>query len=193
MSKLIAEMSMSLDGFVADDGDGVDEVFRWYGNGDVVVPAGSHEFRVTEASAAFLRPVFEGGRIGALLTGRRNFDLAHGWGGHHPVGCPVFVVSHSVPEGWPRPGTTFHDDPMAALEAARKAAGDRDIAVATPSLTGQYLAVGVLDEIVVSLVPVLLGRGTRYFDALAGTPIRLSDPRVVEGRAVTHLTYEVLR
>ncbi|MBL7261904.1 dihydrofolate reductase family protein [Actinoplanes sp. LDG1-01] len=189
----MAEMSMSLDGFVADENDGVDELFGWYFNGDVVMPFSGGEFRVSEASAEFLRPVFAGGRIGALLTGRRNFDLAQGWGGRHPVGCPVFVVSHSVPDGWPRPGTTFHDDALVALEAARAAAGDRDVVVATPSLIRQYLAAKVLDEIVVSLVPVLLGRGTRYFDALGDTPVRLSDPAIVAGRAVTHLTYQVLR
>ncbi len=189
-------MSMSLDGFIADENDRIDELFGWYGNGDVEVPTADERwtFRVTEASAGVLRPALTGG-VGALICGRRVFDLTGGWGGKHPIGCPVFVVSHSVPEGWPRPDsrTTFYPDPMAALEAARAAAGERDVAVATPTLTQQYLDAGVLDAISVALIPVLLGRGIRFFDHLAKTPIRLGDPSVTAGKAVTHLTYEVLR
>jgi dihydrofolate reductase len=194
--RVIADMSMSLDGFIADENDGVEELFGWYGNGDVEMPTAVPQFtfRVTEASARHLEPFLSGG-VGALICGRRIFDLTGGWGGTHPAGCPVFVVSHSVPDGWPRADsrTTFHTDPMAALEAARAEAGDRDIAVATPTITQQFLDAGVLDAISVSLVPVLLGRGIRFFDHLAKTPIRLGDPTVTEGKSVTHLMYEVIR
>jgi dihydrofolate reductase len=187
-------MSMSLDGFIADEKDGVDQLFGWYGNGPVAVPAGNgqYTFQVSEASAEHLRPALSGA-VGALICGRRVFDLTQGWGGHHPVGCPVFVVSHSIPEGWPRADspTRFFTDPFEALAAARTEAGDRTIAVATPSITQQYLNAGVLDAIVVSLVPVLLGHGIRFFDNLANAPVRLSDPKVVAGTGVTHLTYEV--
>jgi dihydrofolate reductase len=195
-SKVVADMSMSLDGFIADEKDGVDELFGWYGNGDVEVPTADErwKFRVTAASAEHLRPAFSG-RIGALICGRRIFEQTQGWGGRHPIGCPVFVVSHTIPVGWPRDDsrTSFHTDPIAALDAARAEAAGRDIAVATPSITQQYLNAGVLDEIVVSLVPVLLGRGIRFFENLADSPVRLSDPTVVQGRAVTHLTYQILR
>jgi dihydrofolate reductase len=194
--RVIADMSMSLDGFIADENDGVDELFGWYGNGDVEVPTASEQwtFRVTEASAEHLRPAFSGA-IGALICGRRIFDLTGGWGGKHPIGCPVFVVSHSVPDGWPRAdsATTFYTDPMAALEAARAEAGERDVVIATPTLTQQYLDAGVLDAISVALIPVLLGRGIRFFDHLAKTPVRLGDPAVTQGKTVTHLTYAVKR
>src|ERR1700742_3685265 len=92
--RVIADMSMSLDGFIADEKDGVDELFGWYDNGDVVVPSADERwtFKVTEASAEHLRPAFSG-RVGALICGRRVFDYTQGWGGRHPVGCPVFVVS----------------------------------------------------------------------------------------------------
>ncbi len=196
MATIVADMSMSLDGFIADENDGVGELFGWYGNGDVELPTADPglTFRVSAASAVHLRPAFSGG-IGALITGRRLFDIAGGWGGRHPVGAPVFCVSHSVPEGWPRDDspTTFHEDAFAALDAARAAAGDRIVAVATPTLTRQYLDAGVLDGIVVSLVPVLLGKGIPFFAGLATAPIRLSDPTVTEGKGVTHLTYRVTR
>jgi dihydrofolate reductase len=148
---------------------------------------------VTEASAGFLRPAL--GEAGALICGRRLFENADGWGGRHPAGCPVFVVSHSVPGGWPRDDseTSFWTDAIAALEAAQKTAGERAVSVSTPALTRQYLDAGLLDEITVSLVPVLLGTGTSFFGEQVVTPVRLSDPRVIEGRGVTHLTYRVLR
>jgi dihydrofolate reductase len=193
---VIAEMSMSLDGFIADENDGVEHLFGWYGNGDVEVPTANPglTFHVTRPSAEHLRPAFSGA-VGALICGRRIFDYTQGWGGHHPVGCPVLVVSHSVPAGWPRDDspTTFHTDAFEALETARKIAGDRIVAVSTPTLTQQYLDAGAIDRIVVSLVPVLLGKGIRFFDNLASAPIRLSDPTVVEGKSVTHLTFDVIR
>ncbi|GIF17613.1 deaminase [Paractinoplanes tereljensis] len=182
---------MSLDGFIAGEQSGVDELFGWYGNGEVAVPTAVQHltFQVSPASADHLRPAFAGA-IGALICGRRVFDETNGWGGTHPVGCPVFVVSHSVPDD--KHGAFFFTDPLEALSAARKEAGDRDIAVATPSITQQFLDAGELDAIVVSLVPVLLGRGIRFFDNLATTPIRLSDPKVTEGHGVTHLTFQIM-
>jgi dihydrofolate reductase len=196
MGKVVAEMSMSLDGFIADEHDGVDELFGWYGNGDVVVPTADERwtFRVSAASAEHLRPAFSGA-VGALVCGRRIFDLTQGWGGHHPIGAPVFCVSHSVPEGWPRPDspTSFHTGAEEALAAAQRAAGDRIVAVATPTLTRQYLDAGLLDEIVVSLVPVLLGGGIPFFGGLAKAPVRLTGPAVVPGTGVTHLTYQVIK
>lgn len=183
---------MSLDGFVADEKDAVTELFGWYANGDVPVRTAVEHmtFRVTAASAEHLRPAFAS-RIGALICGRRVFDLTGGWNGTHPIGCPVFVVSHTVPAD--THGAAFFPDPAAALAAAREAAGTADIAVATPSITQQFLNAGLLDTIVVSQIPVLLGRGIRFFDNLAAAPIRLSDPEVVEGHGVTHLTYQVRR
>jgi dihydrofolate reductase len=196
MAKVVADMSMSLDGFIANPHGEVDELFGWYGNGTVEIPTvdGRLTFKVSEASAEHLRPAFAGA-VGALLTGRRNFDQTQGWGGTHPVGAPVFVVSHSIPPGWPRADstTTFYDDALSALEAAKQAAGDRIVAVSTPTLTQQYLDAGVLDEIVVSLVPVLLGTGIPFFGGLSKTPVRLEDPLVVQGTGVTHLTYRVRR
>ncbi|MEV4275197.1 dihydrofolate reductase family protein [Actinoplanes xinjiangensis] len=195
MGRVVAALSMSLDGFVADEHDGVAELFGWYQNGDVEVPSADPRwiFHVTEASAGFLRPALAS--AGALICGRRLFDHTDGWGGRHPAGCPVFVVSHSVPGGWPRDDseTSFFTDAISALEAAQKTAGERVVSVSTPTLTQQYLDAGLLDEITVSLVPVLLGAGTSFFGDQVVTPVRLSDPRVIEGRGVTHLTYRVLR
>lgn len=195
MGKVVAALSMSLDGFVADENDSVAQLFGWYQSGDVEVPSADPRwtFHVTEASARFLRRALT--ECGALICGRRLFDRTDGWGGRHPLGCPVFVVSHSVPAGWPRDSsaTTFYPDPMAALDAARAEAGERLVGVSTPTLTRHYLEAGLLDEITVSLVPVLLGEGVGFFGAFTVAPIRLAGPEILAGEGVTHLTYQVIR
>src|SRR3954454_23819558 len=110
MTKLVGLMSMSLDGYVADANDGVAEVFDWYFSGDVevpmAVPTPDFTFRVSPPSAEHLRGLMA--EVGAFLTGRRTFEVAGGWGGQHAWGVPAFVVTHSVPDGWPRPGSTVH-------------------------------------------------------------------------------------
>src|SRR6476646_6756698 len=106
MSKVVAIMSMSLDGYVADLEDGVAEVFDWYTSGDVEFHTGGSDpmtFMVSEASAEHLRGLTSG--LGAMLTGRRTFEAAQGWGGNHAWG-PAFVLAHQVPDGWPRPDST---------------------------------------------------------------------------------------
>ena len=132
MAKVIALMSMSLDGYVADTGDGVAEVFDWHTAGDVDVPTASSDFtfHVSAASAEHLRAVM--GEVGAMLTGRRTFNKADGWDGQHPWGIPAFVVTHHVPEGWPRPGSTVHfvtEGVESAVAQAVSAAGDRAVGV----------------------------------------------------------------
>jgi dihydrofolate reductase len=194
MAKVIANMSMSLDGFVADPSDGIEHLFGWYFNGDVTVPTANPNltFRTSEASAAHLRDAFAS--VGALIAGRRLFDVAGGWGGRHPVDVPVFVVTHTVPDGWPRddaPFTFVTDGIESALAQAKATAGEQVVAVASPNIAQQYLNAGLLDEISVDLVPVLLGKGIRFFDNLANTPIKLDDPRIIEGTGVTHLIYRV--
>src|SRR5579859_6174353 len=101
MSTLIADMTMSLDGFVADHNDNPGPIFEWYEVGPAVIETASPDvtLRTDEKSAEGLREMTS--RIGALLTGRHTYDITNGWGGRHPVGCPVVVVSHSIPEGVP--------------------------------------------------------------------------------------------
>jgi hypothetical protein len=100
------EMSMSLDGFIADPSGEVGPLFAWYGTGAVTVPTPDPRWtvRTSEASARHLRDGFT--RIGALVAGRRWFDAARGWGGNHPMGEPVFVVSHTISRGHRLPGGT---------------------------------------------------------------------------------------
>src|SRR4051794_6940821 len=195
MSKVVALMSMSLDGYVADANDGVDEVFDWYFSGDIEIPIASPTmemtFRVSQPSAEHLKGLIA--ELGAMLTGRRTFEVADGWGGQHAWG-PAFVVTHDIPVGWPRPGSTVEfvtDGIESAVARAKAAAGSKSVGVHGADTIQQCLNAGLLDEIQVDLAAVLLGEGVRLFDHLANTPVVLGDPKVIDGVGVTHLRYPV--
>jgi len=107
---------------------------------------------------------------------------------------PAFVVTHEVPEGWPRPGSTVQfvtDGIESAVAQAKAAAGPKSVGVHGARTIQQCLDAGLLDEIQVDLAAVLLGRGVRLFDHLANAPVVLGDPTVVAGVGVTHLRYPV--
>lgn len=195
MSKVLSHMTMSLDGYIAQPDDGIGELFEWYEAGEVAVdnPNETVRFAVDEASATVLRDLTE--NVGALIAGRRLFDIADGWGDKHPAGSPVVVVTHHPPEDaaerWPT--TTFVDGVAAAVERAKEIAGDKDVTIASANVTQQALALGLLDEVCVSLVPVLFGEGIPYFSTLGGGHQLLEDPEVVQGRRAVHLRYPVRR
>lgn len=194
MGSVIANMSMSLDGFVAGPDDDVEHVFAWYNAGPVEVGTENPDLTVnlTEESADVFRP----GTLAALICGRRLFELTDAWGGRHPMGAHVFVVTHSVPDGWPRadaPFTFVTDGVASAVRQARELAGDGDVAIATPTITQQCLDLGLIDVVAVDLVPVVLGEGIPFFGGLANKPVMLETPTVVEAKGVTHLHYAVRR
>ncbi|MEO8336454.1 MAG: dihydrofolate reductase family protein [bacterium] len=195
MSKVIAVMSMSLDGFVADANDGVAEVFDWYmSSGDVEFHTGGGEpmtFNVSAPSAVHLRGLWA--ELGAVLTGRRTFEKAEGWGGNHAWG-PAFVLTHNIPAGWPRPNSSVHfvtDGLESAVKRAKAASNGKAVAVHGADTIQQLLNAGLLDEIHVDVAAVLLGSGVRFFDHLAGTPSVLGNPTVIAGVGVTHMRYPV--
>src|ERR1043165_4952232 len=195
MSKVIAIMSMSLDGYVADRNDGVAEVFDWYfTSGDVEINTGGADamtFKVSPASAEHLRELTSG--LGAVLTGRRTFDVAGGWGGNHAWG-PAFVLTHHIPDGWPRPNSTVHfvtDGLESAVSQAKAAAAGKSVGVHGADTIQQLLNAGLLNEISFDIAAVFLGSGVRLFDHLAGSPAVLGNPTVIPGVGVTHLRYQV--
>jgi len=132
--------------------------------------------------------------VGAMLTGRRTFERADGWDGQHPWDIPAFVVTHQVPDGWPRPGSTVQfvtDGIESAVARAKAAANPRSVGVHGAQTIQQCLDAGLLDEVHIDLAAVLLGAGVRLFDHLADTPAVLGNPTVVTGVGVTHLRYPV--
>lgn len=195
MPKVIALMSMSLDGFVADLDDGVAEVFNWYmSSGDVDFHTGGSvpmTFKVSASSAEHLRNLWS--ELGAVLTGRRTFEVADGWNGNHAWG-PAFVLSHDTPDGWPRPDSTVNfvtDGIESAVRQAKAAAKGKSVGVHGAETIQQLFNAGLLDEIHVDVAAVLLGSGVRLFDNLVDTPVTLGNPTVIKGVGVTHLRYPV--
>lgn len=182
MSKSILDMSMSLDGYIADDNDYLggedgERLHRWAdGDGPVRV------FE-TEWKAA-----------GSVLAGRRTAELMDHWGGSHD-GAPIFVPSHRPPPPaarWGYPLVTYVDDGIeSAMAQAKAAAGDRDVQLRGGYTAQEALRTGVLDEIQIHLVPVLLGRGRRLFDVLP-SEIELELVRVIDTPLATHIRYRVL-
>ena len=202
MGDVVVELSVSLDGFIAGPndsptnplGDGGGRLFEWWSAGDECIgPAGDDRFRPPARSRAVASEMFG---CGAIITGRRTFDIANGWGGRHPTGAPFFLLTHDPPDRHVGPGsegTVVTDGIESALEQARAIAGDRDIAVCAASVAQQYLRAGLLDLIHLNLVPVLLGGGVRLFANLEDHPLDLECTRVVESDGVTHLRYRVVR
>ena len=196
MATVITQASMSLDGYIADPTDKVGPLFDWYGNGDVEVTGADPDrvFRVSAASAEYLRRAWSDAVAGVI--GRRLFDLTNGWNGRPPVGEAVFVVTHRPPPDWDFPDAPFTfvtDGVASAVAQARELAGDRVVSVSPGNVGGQAFAAGLVDEVLVDLVPVVLGAGVRYFGDYAGSPLLLENPEVVQGDRVTHLHYRVRR
>jgi dihydrofolate reductase len=203
MGKVVFNMTMSLDGFVAGPndspknglGDGGERLFKWYSNGDtdVRISDGNMVLKVSAPSAKILKDSIASSGVG--VWGRRTFDIAHAWGGHPPI-APSFIVTHHVPQEWVKEGSPFTfvtDGVESAIRQAKKAAGDKNVVVSTPSILQQCLNAGLMDEIHVDLAPVLLGSGVRLFEHLGVRPIDLESIRVVDAADVTHLGFRVLK
>jgi dihydrofolate reductase len=194
--------AVSIDGFIANESDEVGPLFDWAGNGDVEWTWSGepeeHAMHSTRASIDFVRAVYP--RIGCVVMGRRTFDLTDGWGGVPAAGEHVFVVTHKPPRDWKYAGTapfTFVTDGVeSAIERARAFAGDdRVVDLAAGQIGGQALRLGLVDQVVMNVVPVVFGSGRPFFGAMgAGDVVPLDNPaRVVQGDRVTHLLYDVSR
>jgi dihydrofolate reductase len=203
MSKVVFNMTMSLDGFVAGAndrpdnplGDGGQPLFNWYNSGDTdyAFPGMGLKAKVSKASAKQLDKSIK--FVGALITARKTFDIANAWGGQHPTDVPVVVLTHHIPQEWIKEGSPFTfvtDGIESAIQKAKALAGKKDVIVGTATTLQQALNAGLMDEITIDLAPVVLGKGVKLFDNLKKMP-ELEQISVVEGHGVTHLQYRVVK
>ena len=201
MGKVRFDITMSVDGFVAGPNDGVgnglgdggERLHGWAYDLESFQRHHGREGGETGVDSDVLEEAFE--NVGATIMGRRMFDIAvDAWGEEPPFRVPVFVVTHRGADPLPKQGgTTFHfvtDGIEAALEQARDAAGDRDIAIAGgASVIQQYLAAGLVDEFQVHIAPLFLGDGVRLFAAREVPQLQLEKTGAIDSAGVTHLKY----
>lgn len=179
MSKVLIHATVSLDGFMADASGGVD----WM-NGFAVVPA-------DEAVVADVV-----GEIGAIVGGANRTQTIED--GEVPYGgiveAPVFLMTHSPHESVEKDGIVHHfvvEDVAEAVAAAKQAAGEKWVSVLGGSVSRQCLERGLVDEIVLDIVPILLGNGISLFTGL-GDRIRLERVETSAFASEVHLRYRVL-
>jgi len=203
MGKVVFNMTVSLDGFVAGPndnpenglGDGGDALFRWYFSGEteVKISQGTPVLKVSSQSAKLIKEALD--TYGAGVWGRRTFDIAHAWGGH-PPGRPCFIVTHTVPQEWVYDGSPFTfvmDGVESAIQQAKAAAGEKDVVICTASILQQALRSRLIDEIFIDVAPVLLGGGVRLFDNFGTEPIELESLYAIEAPGVSHLGFRVVK
>ncbi len=202
MTRVIADITMSVDGFITgpNDGPGVglgeggECLHNWVMGGPWTY-AGGHPFAPEETDREVLAQA--GGSIGAGIIGRRMFDVTDGWGGNPPGGpdARYFVVTHSIPAKWANiesPFTFVTDGIHSALEQARVVAAGKDVGIGGgANVIQQFLAAGLVDELRLHVAPVLLGAGKRLFEHLGDRTIELERTRVVESPYATHLYFTV--
>jgi dihydrofolate reductase len=211
MSKLRVQIATSLDGYVAGTsqsdenplGEGGEQLHEWMLPLAAFRESHGREGGEVNASTPIVEELFDG--VGAGIMGRKMFgppgepdDSWQGWWGEEPpYHMPVYVLTHHARDPLEMRGdTTFYfvtDGIESALEQARQAAGDQDVLVnGGASTINQYLAAGLVDELQVSVAPVILGAGERLFEGV-GPDLKLEQLRAVEAPGVAHLKYRVLR
>lgn len=191
---VVLEMSMSLDGFIAGPnidmeqpmGEGGERLHEWMFSGKTEREADVDEEQAFKST-------------GAIVMGRRTFDLGVGpWGENPTFHAPCFVLSRDAHDTITKAGGTTYsfvtDGAQSAVAQARAAAGDKQIVVMGGANTAQQcLRAGLLEEIQIHLVPVLLGDGTRLFDQLDPEHIELDSTMVSTAPGVTHLRFRVVK
>ena len=193
MGTVVANASMSLDGYIAKADNTIGRLFDWYNAGDEAVPTASPDitFHLTPASAAYWREWTAS--LGAIVCGRTLFDVTDGWGGRHTMDAPVVVVTHQAPTDWVRdhPDAPFEfvtDGVAAAVARAQDIAGPGTVAVTAGTIAAQCLQLGLLDAVAIDLVPVVMGGGRPFFPGMPIADLTLGDPDVcIASSRVTHL------
>jgi len=191
MSSSVLYMWMSLDGFIAGPDD---DVGQGLGRGGERLHDGLGDGKGPDG----FKPEGPGSQVydevmatGAVLVGRRTFDLAGRWDGDHH-GVPIFVPTRGEP---PAPASDLvhyvTDGVESAMSQAKEAAGDANVLVHGADLAQSCLRAGVLDELEIGLVSVLLGEGRSLFEGLGAEHTELELTRVVDAPGVTYLRYRV--
>ena len=198
MSKVAAGITTSLDGYITGPndgpgqglGEGGERLHYWVFGGPWTYdeePRGE----ATGADSEFLEEAVMRG--GAVVGGRNTYDAARAWGGQNPFGVPFFIVTHHPEDAPQDAGFTFVNGLEEAVARAREAAGEQDVFVmGGADVIRQALRAGLVEELSVSIAPIVLGAGKRLFDGFEET-VNLEHVRVLQSPFATHITYRVGR
>jgi len=194
MGKVIFDISMSLDGFIA--GANARPEAGWGGLGEGGEQLHDWGFNSVDPRNREIMERYT--TMGANIFGRTGYDHSIlNWGADGPTGAariPTIIVSHSVPSDVPEGGVySFVDSVEAALETAKKLAGDKDVYITGANVARQCLQRGLIDEIFIHLVPVLFGSGTRLFEGLDREHISLEIIEVIQTAEAVHMRFRALK
>jgi dihydrofolate reductase len=189
MVKVVASFTMSLDGFIAGPNIGRDHAM---GEGGERL----HQWLFDDESDVDRKMAQEmSGLVGAVVLGKRTFDVGLQHWGDTPFPAPSFVVTRERrdPLQMKSAAFTFVDSGVeSAVAQAKMAAGGKDVVVMGANVAQQLLTAGLVDEFVLQLAPVLLGQGSRLFEGIGKNQIELKCTRVVKSPLINHLRYEVI-
>ena len=198
MSKVLASITTSVDGYVTgpDDGPGCglgvggERLHYWVFGGPWTYdqePSG----QASGEDAAWLESTMS--RVGAVVGGRNTYESAGHWGDENPWGVPFFIVTHRPQEEPPGGAFTFVDGVEAAVEQAKAAAGDKDVSLmGGADVIRQAFEAGLVDELSIVVAPVVLGGGKRLFEGFTGD-VELEHVGVHQSTYATFIDYRVRR
>jgi dihydrofolate reductase len=192
MSKVIIDITMSLDGFVTAPNDGMG---NGLGDNGEVLHTWAYNPTEEEARLLFEEPMQT---LGSCVLGRRTFDIAESaWEEYPPFGdTEVFVLTHRAHPPLQRGATQFifvTDGMESALEQAKQSAGGKDVTLMGANISQQYLKTGLVDELELHIANILLGGGRPLFAHIGDEQIHLERIRVIASPTATHIRYRVVR
>jgi dihydrofolate reductase len=201
--KVVVDITMSLDGFIAGPNDGVgnglgdggERLHEWVYNLSTWREPHGLAGGETNRDSEILDEAFKA--QGAVIVGKRMYENAEGWGDSPPFHMPVFVLTHEARDPVTKEDTTFTfvtDGIESALKLAMASAGDKNVALGGGANTiQQFMNAGLIDEMQLHIAPILLGGGIRLFDHLSAEQPGLEKTRVIDSPLVTHLKFRIAR
>jgi dihydrofolate reductase len=201
--KVVVDITMSLDGFIAGPNDGVgnglgdggDRLHEWVYNLSSWREPHGLAGGETNRDSEILDEAFKA--QGAVIVGKRMYENAEGWGDSPPFHMPVFVLTHEARDAVTKEDTTFTfvtEGIESALKQAKASAGDKNVALGGGANTiQQFMNAGLIDEMQIHIAPLLLGGGVRLFDQLSTKQLGLEKTRVIDSPLVTHLKFRIVR
>ncbi len=202
MAKVVIDLSISLDGYIAGPGDsrefplggrGGEHIFDWYFEDEK--PYENTMFKPKGNNRKIVAEMYK--KAGAMLTGRKTYEIANGWNGTHPVnGIPIIILTHNPPKDVPKGKSTIlfvTDGIISAVSKAKELAKERYVGIGSASVAQQALRAGLVDEIYLHIAPILIGDGVKLFENIGDEAIQLRKMGSIDAEGMIHSRYEIIK